>query len=450
MEKISVIIPFYNVEKYISRCLKSVLNQSLKETEIILINDGSTDSTREIVQTFANSDLRIKIIDINERQGQGYARNRGIEAAKGEYIVFVDSDDFIENNMLELLYKSAKTNDTDITMCAADEYDNTDGKYINSDYYSLKVLEKFADKVFSPEDIKKEILDINVALWNKIYKREYLLSTGEKFPEGFIYEDLPFFFGTCLKAKRINIVWNILYHYGINRKNSTMKEFNAKILDRIPMVSLTYEKLKNTPYLNDMQKQIQGWVINDLFHRYILLKENYHKEFFFLMKKVFLNLDIENINDWYFKTVYHFKGYLLVINNTFENFCQKIFNEYLDFRELENRLHSEITNRFDIEKRLYKIENLFETPNEISKIKLQTEELKKNITEIKNLFENAKTPNDFKILYKDIKDLTYVLYDKNSRLEKELETLNERITSLETNFEQKLNQIREQIENREK
>ena len=445
MVKVSVIIPFYNVENYIKQCLDSVLSQTLYDIEVIMINDASTDNTLELVQKYADSDKRIKIIDLKERKGQGFARNKGIEAAEAEYIVFVDSDDFIEKNMLELLYKSAKINDTDITMCLVDEYDDINNKYISSDYYSLKVLEKFANKVFSAEETKNEILNINVALWNKIYNREYLLNTGEKFPEGFIYEDLPFFFGTYLPAKRINIVWNILYHYRINRKNSTMKQFNNKILDRIPMVSLTYEKLKNTPYLKDMKKQIQGWIINDLFHRYILMKENYHREFFFLMKKVFLNLDIDNINDWYFKTVYHFKGYLLVKNNTFEDFCQKIFNEYLDVREIENRLHSEITDNFDIEKRLCRLESLFNAQDEISKIKSQAIDLKKEITEIKNLFDTCEIPNDFKILYNDIKDLSYVLYDKNVKLAKELELINERVCNAENNFEKKLTLLKDEI-----
>jgi predicted nucleic acid-binding Zn-ribbon protein len=253
--------------------------------------------------------------------------------------------------MFELLYNSAKTNNTDISMCQVKEYDDINETYITSDYYSLEVLKSFENQVFSAEDTKNFILDINVALWNKIYKREYLNNIQEKFPEGFIYEDLPFFFGTYLPAKRIQIVWQNLYNYRINRKNSTMQQFNNKILDRLPMVSLTYEKLKNATYLNDCKKKIQGWIINDLFHRYTLLKENYHKEYFFLMKKVFQSLDIENIEDDFWKTIYHFQGYLLVIRNSFEEFNQKVFNEYLDIHEVENRLHSEFINLEDLDKR---------------------------------------------------------------------------------------------------
>ena len=195
MPKVSVIIPFNNVENYIEECLNSVLSQTLEDIEVILINDASTDKTLEIVEGYLQKDSRIKLINITERKGQGFARNRGIEIAKGEYIGFVDSDDFIEPDMFECLYNSAKTNDTDISMCQVREYDDINEKYITSDYYSLSCLSSFQNEVFSAEDTKNCILDINVALWNKIYKREYLISIGEKFPEGFIYEDLPFFFG---------------------------------------------------------------------------------------------------------------------------------------------------------------------------------------------------------------------------------------------------------------
>ena len=340
MPKVSIIIPFNNVENYISECLDSVLNQTLKDIEVICINDASTDGTLSLVKQYAEKDERIKLIELSERKGQGFARNRGIEIATGEYIGFVDSDDFIKRDMYECLYNKAKENDNDITMCQAVEYDDVTGQYIQSDYYSLAPLNSFGDNIFSAEDSKQVILDINVALWNKIYKRSYLLGIGEKFPEGFIYEDLPFFFGTYLPAKRISIVWHEFYMYRINRKNSTMQQFNNKILDRLPMVSLTYEKMKKAHFLDDMKKSLQGWIINDLFHRYSLLKEHYQKEFFFLMKKVFQNLEIENVEDSYWKQVYHFQGYLLVMNNSFEDFNQKIFNEYLDIHKVEDRLRS--------------------------------------------------------------------------------------------------------------
>ena len=385
MPKVSIIIPFNNVENYIEECLQSVVNQTLKDIEIIVINDASEDNSLKIVKKTAKNDNRIKIIQLDERHGQGYARNRGIEIAQGEYIGFVDSDDFIMPEMFEELYNNAKQNDTDITMCLAREFDDVTKKYTETDYYSLIPLKTFENNTFSAEDTKNKLLDINVALWNKIYKKEYLINTGEKFPEGFIYEDLPFFYGTYLSAKRIQIVWKYFYNYRINRKTSTMRQSGNKILDRVQMVSLSYEKLKNVPYLSDLKKNIQGWIINDLFHRYTLLKESYQREYFFLMKKVFKNLEIENIEDNYWKKVYHFEGYKLVINNSFENFNQKVFNEYLDIHKVEDRITSQITDRHEIDS---KISNVYEdinknykyTENLVSGVENKLNDVKESVT----------------------------------------------------------------------
>lgn len=342
--KISIIIPFYNVEKYIEECIKSVVNQTLKDIEIIFVNDGSTDGSIDIVNKYAKNDSRIKVLSLKERHGQGFARNRAIDIATGDYIGFVDSDDYVEVDMFEKLYVSAIQDDTDITMCLAKEYDDTTGEFIESDYYSLKLFEQYKEDVFSAEATKDTILDMNVALWNKLYKHSYLSFINEKFPEGFIFEDLPFFFGTYLPAKRVKILWECLYIYRINRKTSTMNQFGNKMLDRLPMVALTYEKLKKCSFFNDIKKEVQGWIINDIFHRYSLLAVGYQKEYFFSMKKLFTNLEIENAEDEYWQRVFHFRGYLLVMNNSFEEFNQKVFYKYIDVNEIEDRFNSKILN----------------------------------------------------------------------------------------------------------
>lgn len=350
MVKVSVIIPFYNVENYIEECLNSVVNQTLKDIEIILVNDASSDESLKIVQKFIQKDKRIILLnkDATAQKGQGYARNLALDVAKGEYIGFVDSDDYIKPEMFEKLYSEAKKNDTDITMCQADEYNDTTGVLDTSPYYLLDVLKLMRNEVFSAIDTKKQILDINVAIWNKIYKREFFEKNKIRFPQGFIYEDLPFFFETYLKAERINIIWEILYTYRTNRKNSTMNQFNNKVLDRPYMVSLTYEHLKKVPFFEEIKNDVIAWIINDLFHRYTILEKGYQKEFFFLMKKLFLSLDVKNKDDSYWLTVYHFNGYLKVIEKTFEEFNQYIFNEYLDIHEVEERLKCEVSIKYEI------------------------------------------------------------------------------------------------------
>ncbi len=410
MTKVSIIIPYNDVEGYINKCLDSVVNQSLEDIEIIMINDFSQDGSEKIVQKYAKKDKRIKEITLKERMGQGYARNRGIEQAQGEYIGFVDSDDVIKKEMFEELYNSAKKENTDITMCLAHEFDDENGDIINSDYYALKPLAVYGDKVFSAEDTKNYILDINVALWNKIYKTEYLNKTGAKFPEGFIYEDLPFFYKSYLKAKKVNIVWKDFYGYRVNRKNSTMRQSNKKVLDRIEMVRETYKILKKEKYLADKQNDIKGWIINDIFHRYSLLKENYYNEYYNKMKELFLELDIKNPQDEIWKKVYHFEGYKMVLENDYEEFNRKMLEEYLDIHKVEDRILSQVSGRNEIDK---KISDIYD---DINKNYKYTEEIVKQLEDkLGNIIKNnMERQNEADMSKKEIEQETAVIAKKTS------------------------------------
>ena len=162
MAKVSVIVPFHNVEKYISKCLTSLIYQSLDDIEIICINDASNDDSKNIVQHYMGNDERIILLNVENMSGQSYARNLGLEVASGEYIGFVDSDDWVELDMYEKMYNKAKSVDSDITMCQAQLYDDKEQTFYTNDYYSLKSLEKYGDNVFNPYETKDEILNINV------------------------------------------------------------------------------------------------------------------------------------------------------------------------------------------------------------------------------------------------------------------------------------------------
>ena len=331
MTKISIIIPYQNVENYIEECLKSVLSQTLSDIEVFCINDASSDNSRNIVEKYACQDCRIIMLDTEKPSGQGYARNIALDKAKGEYIGFVDSDDWVSPDMFEKMYKKAQYHDSDITMCAANIYDDTLQEIIPDDYYALKPLEKYADNVFNAEDTKDEILNINVVLWNKIYKKSFLDTIGERFPNGYIYEDLPFFFGTYLKAKRINIVWEKLYNYRINRRFSnisTMQNTDKKVYDRIPMVSLTYEKLKNAPFYKEKEIEILSWIIDDIFHRYTLLEEKYYKEYFYDMKKLFQSFAPQGDDLYKLATCYCFEEYCSIIKDHYFDFWKFLIEKY--------------------------------------------------------------------------------------------------------------------------
>ena len=182
MIKVSVIVPVYNIEEYIERCLDSLVHQDLKDMEIIVVDDGSTDNSPKICKSYAKKYPNIKYIS-QRNQGLSAARNTGISAAKGEYIGFVDGDDFVKNGMFSTLYNNAIKNDVLISCCGYEEY------YDNGETYvpiAFGVKKKYK---------RDEALDLflveryfGVLAWNKIYRRE--LFNNIKFPVGKLYEDI--------------------------------------------------------------------------------------------------------------------------------------------------------------------------------------------------------------------------------------------------------------------
>ena len=164
MIKISIIVPIFNVENYIERCLNSLINQTLKEIEIICINDGSTDNSLNILQKYQKKDCRITIIN-HENRGIGYVRNEGVKNAKGEFLGFVDPDDWVDLNYFEKLYAAAKRHDADIAVSG----------FIRLNKKKNHTLLKFKQEI-ETIDINKKILLCDIPdqnyLWNKIYKLE--------------------------------------------------------------------------------------------------------------------------------------------------------------------------------------------------------------------------------------------------------------------------------------
>ena len=232
MTKISVIIPVYNVENYLKECLDSITNQTLKDMEIICIDDGSTDNSPDILKEYSKKDKRIKIIT-KENGGQATARNLGIKESQGEYIAFVDSDDFIEPTMMEKLYTKAKDNNLDIAMCKIATYNNqTEEIKDNVWYYMLGVFRDFEKDIFNHKDTKEFTCNIAVTPYNKIYKTTLLKENNILFPEGLIFEDEKFFYDTYLRANKVSIVDEFLYYYRINRKGSTVDIEKEKPLEK--------------------------------------------------------------------------------------------------------------------------------------------------------------------------------------------------------------------------
>lgn len=179
MKKISVIVPVYNVSAYLPRCLESLVAQTLTEYEVILVNDGSTDASGEICQTYA--DKYPALIQYYEKENGGLsdARNYGLPYATGQYVLFIDSDDYVEPEMLARMYAKSQAGQKKIVEC---------------NFFWEYETKKRADIIKSYASLKDYLVKGRVVAWNKLYLRDWLLATKVKFPVGLLYEDQEFFF----------------------------------------------------------------------------------------------------------------------------------------------------------------------------------------------------------------------------------------------------------------
>ncbi len=202
--KVSIIVPVYNAEKYLDKTITSLIEQTLEEIEIICVNDGSTDKSEEILNKYKIIDSRVKVIT-QKNLGQSAARNTGIKAARGEYVGFLDSDDWADINAFEKLYNKADGGDIVIgNICTYNEKLNT-YNYDDS-YLSINVFPKdLFDKKFLPSECTDFLFRISVTPWNKIYRRDFILKNNLFFYENLNFEDNLFFLETFLTAKTITL-----------------------------------------------------------------------------------------------------------------------------------------------------------------------------------------------------------------------------------------------------
>lgn len=245
MSKVSIIVPVYNTEKFIERCLVSLVNQTLRDIEIIIVNDGSTDNSVEIAKKFQNNDSRIKIIN-QTNQKQGAARNNGVRSANGEYIGFVDSDDWVDFSYYEELYNTAKSYEADIALAANVRV----GGRKTKKRLNITAVEVFSD-IQDKFDVNQQWK--NECPTNKIYKREMLLNKDIFFPEHVFCEDKLFTIRAVWEANKIVTVPNVNYYYFRNPKSTvntkTTQHLKKLIEDKnnAKRAVLEFLKEKNAP-----------------------------------------------------------------------------------------------------------------------------------------------------------------------------------------------------------
>jgi glycosyltransferase involved in cell wall biosynthesis len=225
--QLSVVIPVYKTEEHLARCVDSVLGQDLEGLELILVDDGSPDNCPALCDAYALRDARVRVLH-QTNIGLAGARNSGLRAARGEYVAFLDSDDWIQPDAYATLYAKAVEQDADIVFCQARYFDDSRQAFCEADDASSLPLfrnERFA-KAFNWQDIGVENIFSYasfVVAWNKICKRGFLESINADFPTGLIYEDNPFYFHTIFAAKRLSVVRERLVTYRINRRGSIIR-----------------------------------------------------------------------------------------------------------------------------------------------------------------------------------------------------------------------------------
>lgn len=232
-ELVSVIIPIYNVEQYLDRCLASILNQTYTNIEIILVDDGSTDNSGKICDEYVKKDNRIKVIH-KKNGGLSSARNAGLDIAIGKYIKFVDSDDWLELDAIQYLYSLLHRFNADFSMGANIRIENVNGNRISEIFEQCLSQKEFLNKFFkigTQENVQYA--------WAKLYKRE--LFSEVRYPLGLIAEDVPATFQVAIRSSRIAYSTKNVYHYFINCKSITGIGFNEKTFDLLKVWDLVFD-----------------------------------------------------------------------------------------------------------------------------------------------------------------------------------------------------------------
>ena len=267
--KVSVIVPVYNTEKYLRRCLDSLVNQTIEDIEIIVINDCSPDNSKEILKEYKKKYKdKIKVFHNKTNKGIGYNRNYGIKKATGEYIGFADSDDWVNETMYDKLYKKAKTDKLDLVLC---------------NFHKMLEKENDLEEIASSEisyfkntNLKQTpnlLLDVELAPWNKLYKKELIKEIT--FPENLKYEDTIFVLKAMARSKKIGMVDEKLNYYLVRSKSETTV-MNKKVYDILKVSKMMIDELKSHDYYNDVKDYAEAMTIRNLF-RYTL-QQRYQKD----------------------------------------------------------------------------------------------------------------------------------------------------------------------------
>ena len=327
--KVSIIIPIYNVENYLIQCLDSVINQTLKEIEIICVEDCSTDNSLSILEEYAKSDSRIKAIKNEINKGLATVRNIAMAEATGEYIAFLDSDDYVDLSTYEKAYNLAKENDLDCVLFKTSTVDDKTGEIKdNLDYFALKPFEGFEKSVFNNKDTVDFTCNICVQVGSKLLRREFLQKHNITFPDGLIFEDEPFFYNFYLNAEKISFLDENLYYYRVNREDSIIAKGGKSFGDIVEIFRLIREIIENSPNGKFIKDKFLNRFIPAIFFRFNQSPDEFKEKFFLDIKKEFTDCLLNQNNISILDIELKLDCFYVLFCDDYEDFSKFIKDKY--------------------------------------------------------------------------------------------------------------------------
>lgn len=317
MVKISVVIPIYNCEEYLEESIRSILNQTFKDIEIVCVDDGSTDNSLDILNKLASDDSRLKVFS-QENQGSSFARNNALRKVSGDYVYFFDADDYLVEDALEKVYANAIINDSDIVFFKYDQYrDNKFFKHLGLDIEEQFPNVDFNDFTFDCYDYRIRAFRGPFAPWFKLYKRDFLDRYSFEFPVNLNHNDVPFHVKTILKASRISFVPEYLYHYRIDNPNSISNTRLKRFKDIFSIIQIVEDFLKDENLYDEFKKEFEYFKIN----RIVDEMKGRPDEYFAMAKDELSKIDLDN--DLLSKNV-SFKSKTVLNSNSIEEYDNKV------------------------------------------------------------------------------------------------------------------------------
>lgn len=345
--KVSIIIPIFNPGKYFIKCLDSVVNQTLTDIEIICIDDGSTDDSMDILGKYSNNDSRFKIFH-QENFGAGPARNKGIDDATGEYIIFLDSDDWIEKDMCEKLYYHAKNLDVDLVLFDVIWYLKDNKKELYQYFNNNEFNQDYTSFVFDRKFIYDKIVDASLGvIWSKFYKTSFLKNNNIKFSTYKIYNDVVFHFKTILVANKIAYYPHVFYHYIKVGQPSLQTSYRWGKYESIwfNVMMEIREFLVEHNLMNEFKMTFISYSFTSFERKLRGTEKKYKEEFFAKIKYFYESFDL-NIHEFHSLIFWHQVFFIhIVCSENYEDFNK--MNEIFDGKNIDFMMNDYLVDIYE-------------------------------------------------------------------------------------------------------